>query len=40
MLSASSREDVIVTERDVEEYWERGYWISPKLLSDAQIRAP
>ena len=37
MLSTSSSEDVIVTERDVEEYWERGYWISPKLLSDAQI---
>ena len=26
-----------VTERDVEEYWERGYWVSPKLLNDAQI---
>lgn len=27
----------IVTDTVVEEYWERGYWRSPKLFSDAQI---
>lgn len=29
--------DVEVTDDDVAEYWQRGYWISPKLLSDQQI---
>ena len=24
--------DDIVTDAVVEEYWERGYWISPKLF--------
>ena len=26
------------TQADVEEYWEKGYWISPKLISDAHIQ--
>jgi hypothetical protein len=26
-----------VTPRDVAEYWERGYWISPKLIDDRRI---
>jgi len=25
------------TEIDVEQYWQRGYWISPKLIDDARI---
>ena len=29
--------DIEVTDDDVAEYWQRGYWISPKLLSDQQI---
>jgi ectoine hydroxylase-related dioxygenase (phytanoyl-CoA dioxygenase family) len=29
--------DEIVTDAVVEEYWERGYWVSPKLFDDAQI---
>jgi len=29
--------DSLVTQRDVEDYWERGFWISPKLLTDEQI---
>jgi len=27
----------VVTDAIVDEYWERGYWISPKLLNDDQI---
>ena len=27
----------LVTKNDVESYWEKGYWISPKLLDDDQI---
>jgi hypothetical protein len=27
----------MVTDADVQEYWERGYWISPKLFDDEQI---
>jgi len=27
----------IVTEDDVRQYWERGYWISPKLLTNEHI---
>ena len=27
----------IVTDAVIQEYWERGYWISPKLFSDEQI---
>jgi hypothetical protein len=29
--------DTIVNEAVLAEYWERGYWISPKLFSDEQI---
>lgn len=29
--------DEMVTDAVVEEYWERGYWVSPKLFDDAQI---
>lgn len=29
--------DSIVTDAVVEEYWERGYWRSPKLFDDEQI---
>lgn len=29
--------DQVVTDVVVEEYWERGYWISPKLFDDEQI---
>jgi hypothetical protein len=29
--------DRVVTGAVVAEYWERGYWISPKLFDDAQI---
>src|SRR5687768_14446164 len=28
---------VRVTEADIAEYWERGYWISPKLFDDEEI---
>jgi hypothetical protein len=28
----------MVTDADVEEYWDRGYWISPKLFDDDQIQ--
>jgi ectoine hydroxylase-related dioxygenase (phytanoyl-CoA dioxygenase family) len=31
--------DSIVTPAVVDEYWTRGYWISPTLLDDAQIAA-
>lgn len=27
----------MVTDAVVNEYWERGYWVSPKLLTDEQI---
>src|SRR5689334_6709531 len=29
--------DTIVTDAVRAEYWERGYWISPKLIDDDQI---
>ena len=29
--------DAIVTDTAVGEYWERGYWISPKIFNDEQI---
>src|SRR5688500_4073770 len=25
------------TESDIEQYWEKGYWISPKLIDDERI---
>ncbi len=31
------RVNEVVTEAVIAEYWERGYWISPKLFSDEQI---
>lgn len=31
--------EAVVTDAVVEEYWERGYWISPKLFDDEQIAA-
>jgi hypothetical protein len=39
MQTLTSPDDVarVVTDEVVEEYWERGYWVSPKLLSDEQI---
>ena len=27
----------MVTDAIIDEYWERGYWISPKLFDDDQI---
>ena len=30
--------DQIITDAVVAEYWERGYWISPKLFDDDQIQ--
>ena len=30
--------DPIVTEADVAEYWERGYWVGPKLFDDDQVQ--
>jgi len=29
--------DDLVTGAVIAEYWERGYWISPKLFDDEQI---
>jgi ectoine hydroxylase-related dioxygenase (phytanoyl-CoA dioxygenase family) len=29
--------DDFITDADAAEYWERGYWISPKLFDDDQI---
>lgn len=29
--------DKLVTDADVAEYWERGYWISPVLFSEEQV---
>ena len=29
--------DELITEAVVDEYWERGYWISPKLFDDEQL---
>lgn len=29
--------EAVVTDAVIEEYWERGYWISPKLFDDEQI---
>ena len=29
--------DGLITDQVVDQYWERGYWISPKLFSDAEI---
>jgi ectoine hydroxylase-related dioxygenase (phytanoyl-CoA dioxygenase family) len=26
-----------VTPQDIDEYWERGYWVSPKLIDDDRI---
>ncbi len=31
--------DIEITDADVAEYLERGYWISPKLLSDGRIES-
>lgn len=25
------------TEQDIEQYWEKGYWVSPKLIEDKRI---
>jgi ectoine hydroxylase-related dioxygenase (phytanoyl-CoA dioxygenase family) len=30
--------DDIVTEAAVAEYWERGYWVSPRLFDDEQVQ--
>jgi ectoine hydroxylase-related dioxygenase (phytanoyl-CoA dioxygenase family) len=30
--------DQIVTDAVVEEYWERGYWVSPKLFDDDRVQ--
>ena len=27
------------SEEDIATYWDRGYWISPKLISDEKIKA-
>src|SRR6266571_4638456 len=29
--------NTVVTDAVIEEYWERGYWISPRLFDDEQI---
>ena len=29
--------DQIVTEAVIDEYWERGYWVGPKLFDDETI---
>ena len=29
--------DELITDAALEEYWRRGYWISPKLFGDDQI---
>ena len=29
--------NTVVTDAVIEEYWERGYWISPRLFNDEQI---
>ncbi len=29
--------DVVPSERDVDQYWERGYWIAPKVFKDGEI---
>lgn len=31
--------DELITPEVVDEYWERGYWISPKLFDDQQIQS-
>ncbi|MCC7361430.1 MAG: phytanoyl-CoA dioxygenase family protein [Anaerolineales bacterium] len=36
MISLEAIDD-IVTEAVIEEYWERGYWVAPKLLDDDEI---
>jgi hypothetical protein len=30
--------DRIVTDEVINEYWERGYWVGPKLFSDDEIQ--
>jgi len=30
--------DRIVTDEVIQEYWERGYWVGPKLFSDDEIQ--
>ncbi len=37
-ISTLDNIDQVVTEAVVAEYWERGYWISPKLFNDDQIQ--
>jgi ectoine hydroxylase-related dioxygenase (phytanoyl-CoA dioxygenase family) len=37
VASAGSDSGYEVTAQDVAEYWERGYWISPKLIDDPTI---
>lgn len=29
--------DVEIAQSDIDEYWQRGYWVSPKLMSDESI---
>ncbi len=29
--------DACMTDSVIAEYWERGYWISPKIFNDEQI---
>ncbi len=37
MVVMSGKIEQLVTEDVVNEYWERGYWRSPKLFTDSQI---
>ena len=32
MHTPTATRSPFVTVKDIEEYWERGYWISPKLI--------
>lgn len=36
-MATSTIQPYIPTSRDIESYWENGYWISPKLLDDDRI---
>jgi len=31
--------NTVVTDAVIEEYWERGYWISPRLFDDGRLPA-
>lgn len=39
MTTAAATASPFVNQTDVDEYWERGYWISPKIIDDETIAA-